>query len=64
MAKNFHVRLATAANADTIAWHRAPMFQNMGEVPPHLFDEFCAVSRDRLSKQLTSLEYIGWLASA
>jgi hypothetical protein len=36
----------------------------MGDVPPHLFEEFCAMSRARLREQLTSGEYIGWLASA
>jgi len=40
MVKNFHVRPAIAADADTIAWHRARMFQDMGDVPPHLFEEF------------------------
>ena len=40
------------------------MFQDMGDVPPHLFEEFCARSCDRLRDQLTTGEYVGWLASA
>jgi GNAT superfamily N-acetyltransferase len=64
MVKNFHVRLATPEDADIIGWHRARMFQDMGDVPPHLFEEFCARSRDRLRDQLTTGEYVGWLASA
>ncbi len=63
MPSQFHVRLAIPADADIIGWHRARMFQDMGDVPPHLFDKFCAMSRARLREQLTSGEYIGWLAS-
>jgi GNAT superfamily N-acetyltransferase len=64
MSEQFHVRLATPAEAETIGWHRARMFQDMGDVPPHLFEQFCARSRDRLRDQLTTGEYVGWLASA
>ena len=64
MSEQFHVRLATPADAETIGRHRARMFQDMGDVPPHLFEEFCARSRDRLHDQLTTGEYVGWLASA
>ena len=39
------------------------MFQDMGEVPAHLFEEFCARSCAGLREQLTTGEYIGWLAS-
>jgi GNAT superfamily N-acetyltransferase len=63
MSELFQVRLATLADADIIGWHRARMFADMGDVPPHLFDKFCAMSRDRLREQLASGEYIGWLAS-
>ena len=63
MSRSFIVRLATSADADTIARHRARMFQDMGEVPPNLFEEFRGKSRDRLHEVLTRGEYIGWLAS-
>jgi GNAT superfamily N-acetyltransferase len=63
MSKQFHIRLATPADAETIGWHRARMFQDMGDVPADLFDEFYARSRERLREQLTTGEYIGWLAS-
>lgn len=63
MSEPFHVRLATPADADIIGSHRARMFRDMGDVPPHLFDKFYAMSRDRLHEQLTSGEYVGWLAS-
>jgi GNAT superfamily N-acetyltransferase len=64
MSEQFHVRLAIPADAETIGRHRARMFQDMGDVPSHLFEEFCARLRDRLRDQLTTGEYIGWLASA
>ena len=42
MSDLFRIRLATPADAETIAWHRARMFQDMGEVPPNLFETFRA----------------------
>jgi GNAT superfamily N-acetyltransferase len=63
MIEDFHVRLATANDAEIIGWHRARMFGDMGEIPPHLFDEFRATSRDRVRELLGSGEYVGWLAS-
>jgi GNAT superfamily N-acetyltransferase len=39
------------------------MFQDMGDVPDNIFEEFRAKSRDRLHHALTSGEYVGWLAS-
>ena len=63
MSESFRIRLAAPGDADTIAWHRARMFQDMGEVPQNLFDEFRAKSRDRLGDLLTRGQYIDWLAS-
>jgi GNAT superfamily N-acetyltransferase len=63
MSDLFRIRLATPADAETIAWHRARMFQDMGEVPRELFEEFRAKSRDRLHDALARGEYVGWLAS-
>jgi GNAT superfamily N-acetyltransferase len=63
ISEQFQIRLATPADAETIGWHRARMFQDMGKVPPHLFEELCARSRERLREYLTTGEYIGWLAS-
>ena len=62
MPEQFHVRLATPADADIIGWHRARMFHDMGDIPDHLFDEFRTMSRDRVREQLVSGEYVGWLA--
>lgn len=59
----FTIRLATVVDADIIARHRARMFQDMGEVPPELFETFLTTSRGRLHPMLAHGEYIGWLAS-
>src|SRR5437762_11837093 len=63
MSDLFRIRLARPADAETIAWHRARMFQDMGEVPPNLFETFRAKSRDRLHDALAHGEYVGWLVS-
>ena len=59
----FQIRLATIADAELISWHRARMFQDMGEVPPDLFESFRVQSHDKLQKMLERGDYIGWLAS-
>jgi GNAT superfamily N-acetyltransferase len=38
MGKDFSIRIATPADAAIIAWHRARMFQDMGELPPPVFE--------------------------
>jgi hypothetical protein len=63
MSDEFNIRLATIADSQLIAWHRARMFQDMGYVPVELFDYFRAKSEARLGESLASGEYVGWLAS-
>jgi GNAT superfamily N-acetyltransferase len=63
MSDTFRIRHATAQDADIIAWHRARMFQDMGEVSGEAFDLLRAKARDRLGEWLNSGQYIGWLAS-
>jgi GNAT superfamily N-acetyltransferase len=63
MPESFSVRLATGADAGIIAWHRARMFQDMGDVPSDLFDEFRAKSNLAIEEMMARGEYIGWLAS-
>src|SRR5438552_19144950 len=64
MSESFHVRLATLADAGAIAWHRARMYQDMGDVPPELFDAFCTKAKTTIQEALGHGDYIGWLASA
>ena len=59
----FTIRLATSADAATIAWHRARMWQDMGEVPDHLFESLRARSEAQLTHALADGTYVGWLAT-
>ena len=64
MTGRIQVRLATPRDADVIAWHRARMFQDMGQLPPDLFEPLRSSARDRLTVALETGEYVGWLARA
>ena len=59
----FEVRFATTADAEVIGWHRARMFQDMGELPLDLFESFRIQSRDALRQMFERENYFGWLAS-
>jgi GNAT superfamily N-acetyltransferase len=50
-------------DADIIAWHRARMFQDMGDVSDDGFEILRAKARLRLKEWLESGDYIGWLAT-
>lgn len=62
MSEPFTIRLATPADAATIAEHRARMFDEMGQVFPESFETLRAKSCERLRALLRRGEYIGWLA--
>ena len=59
----FHVRLATIDDVDIIAWHRARMFQDMGNLQPDLFGAFRMKSCEQLRDVIARGEYVGWLTS-
>ena len=59
----FRIRRATVRNADIIAWHRARMFQDMGEVSGHAFETLRAKAQSRLEAWLERGDYVGWVAS-
>jgi GNAT superfamily N-acetyltransferase len=63
MADKFRIRFATVEDAEVISWHRARMFQDMGELPANLFEAFRATSRDQLRDLLVRGRYVGWLLS-
>jgi hypothetical protein len=44
----FQIRRATVADSDIIAWHRARMFQDMGDVSGDAFEILRASARSRL----------------
>ena len=63
MPDTFRIRRATAQDADIVAWHRARMFQDMGDVSPDAFEILRAKARSRLKEWLDSGDYVGWLAT-
>jgi GNAT superfamily N-acetyltransferase len=59
----FQIRRATAQDADIISWHRARMFQDMGDISGNAFEILRARARARLEQWIDSGNYVGWLAS-
>src|ERR1043166_3522569 len=59
----FQVRFAIPDDAEVIGYHRARMFQDMGQIPDRLFDRFRSRSAERVREMLVSGEYVGWLAT-
>ena len=56
------VRLATFRDAEIVAYHRASMFHQMGQLSDQLFEPFQKRSTERLRELFESGEYLGWLA--
>jgi GNAT superfamily N-acetyltransferase len=54
------IRPVTPDDIEVISWHRARMFQDMRQLPDHLFESFRAQSREYLHAALASGDYIGW----
>lgn len=63
VSDNFQIRLAAVADLELISWHRARMFQDMGELPPDLFESFHVQSLETLQRMFGRGKYVGWLAS-
>jgi len=63
MNPDIRIRDANVQDADVIGYHRARMFQDMGQIPDHLFEAFRSRSAERLREMLKSGEYVGWLVS-
>jgi GNAT superfamily N-acetyltransferase len=63
MPDTFRIRRATAQDAGIVAWHRARMFQDMGDVSDDAFEILRAKARMRLKEWLDSGDYVGWLAT-
>ena len=60
---SFEIRRATVRDAHVIAWHRARMFQDMGDVSGEAFEILRAKARVRLEQWIDSGDYIGWPAT-
>ena len=63
MTQTFRIRRATVQDAEIIAWHRARMFQDMGEVGREAFETLRRNARARIVEWLECDDYAGWLAS-
>jgi GNAT superfamily N-acetyltransferase len=62
VTEKFQIRRATPQDAEIIAWHRARMFQDMGELSV-AFEALRTMARPRIEEWLERGEYVGWLAS-
>jgi len=63
MPDTFRIRRATAQDAGIVAWHRARMFQDMGDVSRDAFETLRAKAQASLKEWLDSGDYVGWLAT-
>ena len=59
----FQIRRAILQDADIISWHRARMFQDMGDVSGDAFEILRAKARTRLEEWIDNGNYIGWVAT-
>ncbi|HEV3409085.1 MAG TPA: GNAT family N-acetyltransferase [Chthoniobacterales bacterium] len=59
----FTIRLATPADAPIIAWHRARMWQDMGDLPDELFETLRARAESFFRAAIISRDYVGWVAA-
>src|SRR5436190_258510 len=63
LASAFKIRRATVRDAAVIAWHRARMFQDMGDVSGDAVEVLRTKAQARLEHWIDSGDYIGWLAT-
>jgi GNAT superfamily N-acetyltransferase len=63
VSDSLEIRRATVRDADVIAWHRARMFQDMGDVSGDAFEILRTKARTRLEQWIDRGDYIGWLAT-
>jgi GNAT superfamily N-acetyltransferase len=61
--RDYVIRRATVADADTIGQHRADMYRDMGQLPEEWRHDLIALTADFLRTAIASGEYVGWLAS-
>lgn len=63
MDDKFQIRRAVSADAATISWQRARMFQDMGLISETAFETLRTKVQPRIRECLERGEYLGWLAS-
>src|SRR4051794_180891 len=62
-ATEFVIRTATPADAAIVAWCRARMWQDMGDLPNELFEPLRARAEIQFREWLALGDYVGWLAA-
>ncbi|HTR22314.1 MAG TPA: GNAT family N-acetyltransferase [Gemmatimonadales bacterium] len=63
MHETFTIRLATPADAATLARHRVSMFRDMADLPPDQAGALESAARRDLQAWLETGTYVGWVAS-
>jgi GNAT superfamily N-acetyltransferase len=63
VSEAFQVRRAAAEDAKVIAWHRARMFEDMGDVSADAFEILRAKAETQLKQWIDRGKYVGWLAT-
>ena len=63
MPDSFSIRRAAVQDAEIIAWQRARMFQDMGEVSGETFETLRRKAQARIGEWLERGDYAGWLAT-
>ena len=64
MSDTFRIRRANQKDAEIIAWHRARMFQDMGEIISRdAFEILRKKTRALIKEWLENGDYVGWLAT-
>jgi GNAT superfamily N-acetyltransferase len=63
VSDTFQICRAAAQDADIISWHRARMFQDMGDVSGDAFEILHEKARTRLEQWIDNGNYIGWVAT-
>ena len=61
--RDFLIRRAEVEDAPVIAWHRARMFQDMGELSDAAFENLRNAAESWTARALASGEYLGWLGT-
>jgi GNAT superfamily N-acetyltransferase len=63
VSAEFSIRLATRDDAPLVAWHRARMWQEMGDLPDEFFEALRERAEVQFGEMFASGEYVGWLAA-
>ena len=63
MSVEFTIRFATPADARAVAWQRARMWQEMGDLPDEHFETLRARAELQFGEMLACGDYVGWLAA-